>query len=442
MYLKVKLRCVASHALFVTCPSQEIFTLCQRRFRVSCPALNTNTYHQSKNNSSNETPLHQLHVSRDPALLRILSYVTQYLATSSNTSEFRSAPKLHYVTGRGGMGNQLNSMMALLLYAMYTGGENGNRPKTFIATFDDGDADCRGCTSAKSRYDGAWAPIFNGLSVDLKSEEDKKDWLVLRDINSALEHLWCSDFEGRSASNVRVHASQILPSLMRSSSRIGPAIDRDFGATTSSPLMFYLSRLLLVPPPAVKMEAASIVTKLRQDSAWLVGVHMRWLTNGRQYLLPGDMEAFVCACAAAAHPYKSTRFYVATDSVAAEQLFIRRLLQHNSTWQVTVSHASSNTSDGDTGDAVLDLSVLSECDDLIVTHHSSYSHLAASLGGHRPIVVGAHLSASYGVCNPQRAVREDSVLFSNLQQPRSVVMQQVSSPRIGYTCIAISITRH
>jgi hypothetical protein len=173
------------------------------------------------------------------------------------------------------------------------------------------------------------------------------------------------------------------------------------------------------------MEVAAVVAALRRDDAWVVGVQMRWITNGRQYLLPGDMTALVCACAAAAHSARPTRFYVASDSVAAEQQLTQRLLLHNASWQVTVSHANSNTSDGDTGDALVDLSVLSDCDDLIVTQHSSYGLLAASLGGHRPIVVGAYLSASYGVCNPLRAMREDSVVFSNMQQPRSMTMQQV-----------------
>jgi hypothetical protein len=319
----------------------------------------------------------------------------------------------------------MNSMMSLLLAAMYTGGERGSSQQIFIASFDDGDADCHGCMSAKVRYDGTWAPVFNGLSVEFGGEENSQDWLVLRDINSALAHLWCMNVTGSTNSGVRVHASQILPSLLRESRQIGTAIDRDFGLAPSSPLMFYLSRLLLVPPPVVRMEAAGVVTELRRDGAWVVGIHMRWLANGRQYLLPGDVAAFVCACAAAAHGHRLTRFYVAADCLFAEQLLIQRMLLHNSTWQVMVSHASGNTSDGDTGDALLDLTVLSECDDLIVTHHSSYALLAASLGGHRPIVVGAHLTASYGVCNPQRAVREDSVLFSNLQQPRSVVIQPV-----------------
>ena len=36
-------------------------------------------------------------------------------------------------------------------------------------------------------------------------------------------------------------------------------------------------------------------------------------------------------------------------SLAAEHLLIERLKLYNSTWQVIVSHASTNTSDGDTG---------------------------------------------------------------------------------------------
>ena len=315
-------------------------------------------------------------------------------------------------------------MMSLLLAAMYAGGSGSDQP-LFLASFDNGDADCVGCTSARCRYDGLWAPVFNGLSVEFESNGDEGDWLVLPDINSALQHLWCWNVTQNSSRSVRVQASQILPTLMRSSLIFGAAIDRDFGPPDSSPLMLLLSRLLLVPLPVLRMEVAAVVAALRRDDAWVVGVQMRWITNGRQYLLPVDMTALVCACAAAAHSARPTRFYVASDSVAAEQQLTQRLLLHNASWQVTASHASSNTSDGDTGDALVDLSVLSDCDDLIVTQHSSYGLLAASLGGHRPIVVGAYLSASYGVCNPLRAMREDSVVFSDMQQPRSVTMQQV-----------------
>ena len=54
--------------------------------------------------------------------------------------------------------------MTLLLAAIYTGSEDGNTQQMFMASFDDGDADCSGCTSARSRYDGAWAFVFNGLT--------------------------------------------------------------------------------------------------------------------------------------------------------------------------------------------------------------------------------------------------------------------------------------
>ena len=140
-------------------------------------------------------------------------------------------------------------MMALLLAAMYSGDSSGSWTVTshwlFVASFDDSDADCSGCTSARARYEGAWAAVFNGLSVDMGDEEQEGEWLRLGDINSALAFLWCSC--SAVTSSLRVQASQIMPSLLRSSSCIGPAIDREFGPPVSSPLMFYLSRLLLVP---------------------------------------------------------------------------------------------------------------------------------------------------------------------------------------------------
>lgn len=52
--------------------------------------------------------------------------------------------------------------------------------------------------------------------------------------------------------------------------------------------------------------------------------------------------------------------------------------------------------DTDTLISVLDLFVLAQCDDLIVTHYSTFSSVAASLGLHRPVVVGAALNEDTG----------------------------------------------
>ena len=56
----------------------------------------------------------------------------------------------------------------------------------------------------------------------------------------------------------------------------------------------------------------------------------------------------------------------------------------------------TNVSDGATADSIVDLFVLSMCDDLIVSHTSTFSHMAAALGGHRPVLISAELSFKFG----------------------------------------------
>jgi hypothetical protein len=56
----------------------------------------------------------------------------------------------------------------------------------------------------------------------------------------------------------------------------------------------------------------------------------------------------------------------------------------------------SSVCDSDTSNSIFDMFVLSQCDQLIVTHHSTFSTVASSLGLHRPVVVGAALNEDLG----------------------------------------------
>ena len=78
--------------------AQGIASLCQRRSHISCAALRRTAYPLSSGGSLNNSSL-QLVVALDPALLRIVSYVTHHAAVLSSPP-FPSAPKIHYVTGR------------------------------------------------------------------------------------------------------------------------------------------------------------------------------------------------------------------------------------------------------------------------------------------------------------------------------------------------------
>ena len=65
-------------------------------------------------------------------------------------------------------------------------------------------------------------------------------------------------------------------------------------------------------------------------------------------------------------------------------------------WQVHTSPVVSSVCDTDTLSSILDMFVLAQCDDLIVTQYSTFSSVASSLGLHRPVVVGAALNEDTG----------------------------------------------
>jgi hypothetical protein len=117
---------------------------------------------------------------------------------------------------------------------------------------------------------------------------------------------------------------------------------------------------------------------------------MRWVTDraGEQYLIPEDLEQFVRAVAFIAASRSSVGIYIASDSARHINLLAAALVQFNWNWHIYRSPISSHTSDGSTYDALFDSLTISRCDDFIATAGSTFSHFAAALGAHVPVVVG------------------------------------------------------
>ena len=117
---------------------------------------------------------------------------------------------------------------------------------------------------------------------------------------------------------------------------------------------------------------------------------MRWVANhaGEQYLIPEDFHQFVQSTATIAASHISVGIYIASDSAAHVSRLIAALHRLNRSWQVQSAPVGSYTSDGSTFDALFDALVLGQCDDFIATAGSTFSHFAAALGAHLPIVIG------------------------------------------------------
>ena len=153
---------------------------------------------------------------------------------------------------------------------------------------------------------------------------------------------------------------------------------------------FYLSHFLVSAAPALRDTADAFMKRMRSRSTFIIGIHMRWVTNhaGEQYLIPEDFHQFVQSTATIAASHISVGIYIASDSAAHVSRLIAALHRLNHSWQVQSAPVGSYTSDGSTFDALFDALVLGQCDDFIATAGSTFSHFAAALGAHLPIVIG------------------------------------------------------
>jgi hypothetical protein len=153
---------------------------------------------------------------------------------------------------------------------------------------------------------------------------------------------------------------------------------------------FYLLNFLLIPSPQLRAAIDSLVESIRQpqpgcasSQAFTIGIHMRWVAHGAQYLYEPQFSVFVAAAAVLAHGHACVSFYVASDDIERSERLQIQLHRPAIGWRVFTSPVLTITSDTDTFNSMLDLFTLAACDDLVVTQWSTFSSVASSLGLHR-----------------------------------------------------------
>jgi hypothetical protein len=210
---------------------------------------------------------------------------------------------------------------------------------------------------------------------------------------------------------VMVVAQPIAPATTLLSVSSGTTIRDELGDT----LVTFMSHFLFTPAPRLRMEIENIVKGMRRStstdpSPFVIGIHMRWAHESQavfQYpfhaeyvsrvgLSSLDLNAFVDAAHVLAEGHPRVVFFLASDSLNRLLDLHQALSQPERGWSVVTANVLTNVSDGTTADSIVDLFVLSMCDDLIVSHTSTFSHLAAALGGHRPVLISAELSFKFG----------------------------------------------
>ena len=125
-------------------------------------------------------------------------------------------------------------------------------------------------------------------------------------------------------------------------------------------------------------------------------------------MIAEDIDWFLhCALElASSSSSSSVAFYVASDSIKHMAAFANGVATAAASdsvggngrrnWAVVTSEILNNTTDSSTVDTFADLLMLSLCDDFIGTEFSTFTTLAAALGAHRPVIVGARAALRFG----------------------------------------------
>ena len=163
---------------------------------------------------------------------------------------------------------------------------------------------------------------------------------------------------------------------------------------------FYLINFLLTPSPQLRAAIDSLVASIRQPHsacasthAFTIGIHMRWVAHGAQYLFEPQFSVFVAAATALARGHACVSFYVASDDIEHSERLQIQLHRPAIGWRVFTSPVLSMTSDNDTFNSMLDMFTLAACDDLVVTQWSTFSSVASSLGLHRCACLASSMRA-------------------------------------------------
>lgn len=328
---------------------------------------------------------YKLVLSDNHTLRRIISWsMLQLSILQGSPSALYNTIVLSHQTGAG-LGNVWHSTMSALVLAIL---ENAPLMVSFDVHPD----------SQKGRWDGVFSQ-----AVDMAS--DGRVYNLTRRWSSGIERVvigpgpeyddfWACDW-GRSSANDSkpVGSGKIFnlqggtfPLLAFANDAHAHELMELFGHNMD----FYLSHFLVSAAPALRGAADDFMLRMRLRSAFIIGIHMRWVTShaGEQYLIPEDFHQFVqCASRIAANRI-SVGIYIASDSDAHASRLISALQQKHSSWYLQRAPVGSHTSDGNTFDALFDALVLSQCDDFIATAGSTFSHFAAALGAHLPVVIG------------------------------------------------------
>lgn len=332
-----------------------------------------------------------LRIKDDPALVAIIHYATKHAKFHVNDSESKSRGAFIVKLDGGGIGNVFQAVLGPALMAIID-----NR-QLFVSL----------TSSMSRRFSGYFTCAVDAIfedSVNVFESLLGTEWRSRTVLNQQdyMRCVWGVNETSHHGVITRwVNGEPPLTLFMNE--KFSDAINTAFGIESD----FYLSHFLIVPNAEFRHRAAHSMAAIRSRYQVVIGVHMRWVVEGRQFLLPEDMDWFLFSAKklASLSSRMSVAFYVASDSIRHLGIFAKGISMaaamscsegvcHD--WAVFTAGILNNQTDSSTADAMIDLIMLSMSDHLIGTEFSTFTALAASLGAHRPVIVGARAAQKFG----------------------------------------------
>jgi hypothetical protein len=335
-----------------------------------------------------------LRIKDDPALVAVIDYATKHAKFNANDSESKSRGAFFVKLDAGGIGNVFQNLLGPALMAIID-----NR-QLFVSL----------SSSMSRRFSGYFTCAVDAIvedSVKFLGSLLGTEWHIRTVLNWMNQRDYMRCVWGV---NETSHHGSITqwnngdpPFTLLMNEKFSHAINSAFGVESD----FYLSHFLIVPIAEFRQRAAHAMAAIRAKYQVVIGVHMRWVAEGRQYLLPEDMDWFLFSAQklASLSSRMSVAFYVASDSIRHVGIFAKGITMAAAMscsegvcrdWAVFTAENLNNSTDSSTADSMIDLIMLSMSDHLIGTEFSTFTTLAASLGAHRPVIVGARAAQKFG----------------------------------------------
>lgn len=220
----------------------------------------------------NESGGFVMRVADDEALVALISYAVRHGAFAIDDRNSKERGAILVDISVGGIGNVFQPLLAASMMAVMDG-------RQLLLTMQ---------PQSRERYEGHFTcavdAFFSASANDLKAEMMKHDWHVRHEVHVFEEHDhfrcgWGVP-DDSSYGAITHYVNGFYPVSLTMNEKYSERMRSVFGVDAD----FYLSHFVIMPVAEIRQRASRSMAIIRSRYDVVIGVHMRWITQGMQPL--------------------------------------------------------------------------------------------------------------------------------------------------------------